>query len=67
MSHERNLFRQEKTIPNKHQGSDKGGGVVQMVLVDTERNAQGAQLQNASACTFFQLQNEEHNSFWLGK
>ena len=22
-----------------HQGSDKGGGVVQMVLVDTERNA----------------------------
>jgi len=24
-----------------------------MVLVDTERNAQGAQLQNASACTFF--------------
>jgi len=50
-----------------HQGSDKGGGVVQMVLVDTERNAQGAQLQNASACTFFQLQNEEHNSFWLGK
>ena len=43
------------------------GGVVQMVLVDTERNAQGAQLQNASACTFFQLQNEEHNSFWLGK
>ena len=50
-----------------YQGSDKGGGVVQMVLVDTERNAQGAQLQNASACTFFQLQNEEHNSFWLGK
>ena len=50
-----------------NQGSDKGGGVVQMVLVDTERNAQGAQLQNASACTFFQLQNEEHNSFWLGK
>ena len=38
-----------------------------MVLVDTERNAQGAQLQNASACTFFQLQNEEDNSFWLGK
>ena len=36
-----------------YQGSDKGGGVVQMVLVDTERNAQGAQLQNASACTFF--------------
>jgi len=35
------------------QGSDKGGGVAQMVLVDTERNAQGAQLQNASACTFF--------------
>ena len=51
----------------KDRGSDKGGGVVQMVLVDTERNAQGAQLQNASACTFFQLQNEEHNSFWLGK
>jgi hypothetical protein len=22
-----------------HQGSDKGGGVVQMVLVDTKRNA----------------------------
>ena len=40
---------------------------MQTVLVDTERNAQGAQLQNASACTFFQLQNEEHNSFWLGK
>ena len=36
-----------------YRGSDKGGGVVQMVLVDTERNAQGAQLQNASACTFF--------------
>ena len=36
-----------------NQGSDKGGGVVQTVLVDTERNAQGAQLQNASACTFF--------------
>ena len=26
---------------------------MQTVLVDTERNAQGAQLQNASACTFF--------------
>ena len=27
------------SIQFKHQGSDKGGGGVQMVLVDTKRNA----------------------------
>ena len=37
----------------KDQGSNKGGGVVQLDFVDTERNAQGARIQNASACTFF--------------
>jgi hypothetical protein len=35
------------------QGSDKGGGVVQRLLVGTKRNAYGAQLQNSVHGTFF--------------
>ena len=37
----------------KDQGSDKGGGVVQRLLVGTKRNAYGAQLQNSVHGTFF--------------
>ena len=37
----------------KDQGSDKGGGVVQRLLVGTKRNAYGAQLQNSLHGTFF--------------
>ena len=37
----------------KDQGSDKGGGVVQRLLVGTKRNAYGAQLQNSLHGTSF--------------
>ena len=36
-----------------YQGSDKGGGVVQRLLVGTKRNAYGAQLQNSVHGPFF--------------
>ena len=40
-------------LPVIYQGSDKGGGVVQRLLVGTNRNANGAQRQNSVHGTFF--------------
>ena len=50
-------MKQQKSPPKRKwhsdQGSDKGGGVVQRLLVGTKRNAYGAQLQNSVHGTFF--------------
>ena len=47
-----------------YQGSDKGGGVAQMVLADTKRNAQGAQLQNAVHVSFFCSYKMNQNQYY---
>ena len=51
------------------QGSDKGGGVVQRLLVGTVQNAMHTVRNYKIQCVvpFLQLQNTEHNLFWLGK
>jgi hypothetical protein len=50
-----------------NRGSDKGGGVLQRILISTRHKSSGLQLQNWMHGLFLQLQNTENNLIWFWK